>query len=91
MIEQAGSKEKAIQLGQQRMMKITSLPMFHVILAGQQKDPVYHGDVVTPDDADLPLMRWKVSHDEYRVIFGDLHAETVTAEALEELEAALPQ
>jgi len=36
-------------------------------------------------------MRWKVSDGQYRVIFGDLHAETVTAEVLAELEAALPQ
>ncbi len=28
---------------------------------------------------------------EYRVIFGDLHGETVTAEQLTQLEAALPK
>jgi hypothetical protein len=36
-------------------------------------------------------MRWKVSDKEYRVIFGDLHTQTVTAEKLAELEAALPK
>jgi hypothetical protein len=36
-------------------------------------------------------MRWKVSDKEYRVIFGDLHAETVTPEKLAELEKALPK
>jgi len=34
-------------------------------------------------------MRWKITDNEYRVIFGDLHAETVTPEKLAELEAAL--
>jgi outer membrane lipoprotein-sorting protein len=90
-IKSAGSKEAAIRYGQERMMKLTSLTMFPMILAGQGKDPVYHGDAVTPNDMELPLMRWKVSNTEYRVIFGDLHAETVTAEALAELEAALPR
>jgi hypothetical protein len=36
-------------------------------------------------------MRWKVSDNEYRVIYGDLHAETVTPEKLAELEAGLPK
>ena len=41
--------------------------------------------------AELPLMRWRVSDDEYRVIFGDLHVETVSADTLATLEAALPK
>jgi len=49
----------------------------------------YYGKTVTPKDADKVLMRWKVSDSEYRVIFGDLHAENVTPEKLAELEAAL--
>jgi hypothetical protein len=36
-------------------------------------------------------MRWKVSDNEYRVIFGDLHTQTVTAEALANLEKNLPK
>ena len=55
------------------------------------KDPAYYGKTVTPKDANKVLMRWKVSDNEYRVIFGDLHAETVTPEKLAELEAALPK
>ncbi|UCD50111.1 MAG: zf-HC2 domain-containing protein [Phycisphaerales bacterium] len=90
-IKAAGSKEAAIRMGQERMMKLTSLTMFNLLLAGQQKDPVYHGDVVTPADVELPLMRWKAADGQYRVIFGDLHAETVSADLLAELEAALPQ
>jgi outer membrane lipoprotein-sorting protein len=65
------------------------LNMFYVGLDG--KDPAYYGKTVTPKDADKVLMRWKLSDSEYRVIFGDLHAETVTKEKLSELEAALPK
>ncbi|HUV66124.1 MAG TPA: hypothetical protein VMW24_19685, partial [Sedimentisphaerales bacterium] len=60
-------------------------------LVQQKKDPAYYGKTVTPKDADKVLMRWKVSDSEYRVIFGDLHAETVTADALAELEKLLPE
>jgi hypothetical protein len=46
---------------------------------------------VTPKDVDKVLMRWKVSEDKYRVIFGDLHTETVTPEKLAELEKLNPK
>ena len=46
---------------------------------------------LTPKDADKVLLRWKVSDKEYRVIFGDLHTQTVTAEKLAELEKTLPK
>jgi hypothetical protein len=70
---------------------IQSLTMFYVMLSQQKKEPAYYGDIVTPGDIAQVLMRWKVSDNEYRVIFGDLHAETVTAEQLAQLEAALPR
>jgi hypothetical protein len=65
------------------------LNKFYLGLAS--KDSAYYGKAVTPKDADKVLLRWKVSNSEYRVIYGDLHAETVTAEALTELEKALPK
>ncbi len=90
-IKNAGSKEAAAMAIQPLMMKLMPLAMFHKMLGAQQKDPVYRGDVVTPSDIKLPLMRWKLSDSEYRVVFGDLHAETVSSEALATLEAALPK
>ena len=48
-----------------------------------------HAVVGWPKDADRVLLRWKLSDKEYRVIFGDLHAETVSPERLAELEKAL--
>jgi len=62
------------------------LSRFYVGLIDDRKDPAYYGRTVTPKDADMVLLRWKVSDNEYRVIFGDLRATTVTAEALAELE-----
>jgi hypothetical protein len=73
------------------MRPVQSLGMFHIALVQDGKEPVYYGESVTPADADKVLLRWKVSDSEYRVIFGDLHAGTVTADRLAELEASLPK
>jgi hypothetical protein len=73
------------------LMPIRGLNRFYANLSRANKDRAYYGKIVTPKDADQVLMRWKVSDNEYRVIYGDLHAETVTAEKLAELEAALPK
>ena len=73
------------------LMPIRGLGRFCDILEFDKKDLKYYGQTVTPKDADKVLMRWKVSDNEYRVIYGDLHAETVTPEKLAELEAALPK
>jgi hypothetical protein len=73
------------------LMPIRGLGRLYNGLRWDNKDPAYYGKTVTPKDADKVLMRWKVSDNEYRVIFGDLHAETVTPEKLAELEKALPK
>ena len=67
-------------------MPIGGLLSFYQTLVQGKKDPAYYGEFVTPEDAGSVLMRWKVSESEYRVIFGDRHAETVTADVLKELE-----
>jgi hypothetical protein len=71
------------------LMPIRGLGRFWDILEGDKKDPAYYGKTVTPKDADKVLLRWKLSDNEYRVIYGDLHAETVTPEKLVELEKLL--
>jgi len=73
------------------MRPVQSLGLFHMTLVQEKKEPAYYGESVTPADADRVLMRWKVSDSEYRVIYGDLRVETITAEKLAELEAALPK
>jgi hypothetical protein len=73
------------------LIPIRGLGRFYDMLVGDEKRPKYYGKTVTPKDADKVLLRWKVSDNEYRVIYGDLHAETVTPEKLAELERALPK
>jgi hypothetical protein len=70
---------------------IYRLIWFYVGLVQQKKDPAYYGDTLTPKDSDKVLLRWRLSDNEYRVIYGDLHAETVSPEKLAELEATLPK
>jgi len=65
--------------------------VFYEGLVAENKDPAYYGKSVTPKDADKVLLRWKVSDNEYRVIYGDLCAETVSPEKLAELEKTLPK
>jgi outer membrane lipoprotein-sorting protein len=59
---------------------------FYMMLVQDKKEPVYHGESVGPEDVGAVLMRWKTGQNEYRVIFGDLSAGTVTGEQLAELE-----
>jgi hypothetical protein len=50
-------------------------------------DSAYHGKTVSPADNDKVLFRWRLDNGEYRVIFGDLHHETVAIAKLNALEA----
>ena len=61
--------------------------MFYGELFIEYKDVTYNGEVVTSDDPDLPLLRWKISDDYYRVLFGDLRIENVSLAKLVDLEA----
>ena len=63
---------------------IRFLNKFYIGLA--KKDSTYYGKTVTPKDTDKVLLRWKLPDNEYRVIYGNLHAETVSPERLTELE-----
>jgi hypothetical protein len=73
------------------MLKIQGAGMFYTLLLQEKKSAAYYGNVVTPQDVDQVLLRWKVSDNEYRVIFGGLHAETVSADTLAELEKTIPK
>ncbi len=75
----------------QMMMNALGSFQFYNELAQGGKDPAYYGKDVTAGDADAVLMRWKISDDTYRVIFGDLTAENVTAEQLRQMEQAAQQ
>jgi hypothetical protein len=88
---QAKSMEEKTAKTMEIMMPLQSLGMFHMILVQQKKEPAYYGKVVKPGDVAQVLLRWKTAENEYRVIFGDLHAMTVDADTLVKLEAALPK
>ena len=90
-LEQARSEEEKATELMNIMRPAQSLGMFYMTLVQDRKDPAYYGESVGPDDAALVLLRWKISDNQYRVIFGDLTAENVTAEELAELEKALVQ
>jgi len=81
--------EKVIKETMELMRPIQSLGMFYMTLVQDKKEPAYYGESVGPDDADAVLMRWKVSDNQYRVIFGDLTTGNATAEQLVELERPL--
>ena len=84
------SQEDAENMAKNIMPKIVTAQgagLFYAELVKADKDPAYFGDKVTSEDTDAVLMRWKISDDEYRVIFGDLTAENISTEQLEQLEA----
>jgi hypothetical protein len=56
-------------------------------LESEGKEPAYYGATVTAADVDKVLVRWKLDDGRYRVIFGDLRIEDVSAGRLAELEA----
>jgi hypothetical protein len=61
-----------------------------IVLIGVLQTPAadarYHGKTVGSEDAGKILFRWKLPDGRYRAIYGDLKADTVTAERLKELE-----
>jgi outer membrane lipoprotein-sorting protein len=85
-LEQAESEEQRTAERMEMMRPIQSLGMFYMTLLQDKKEPSYYGESVGPNDADAVLLRWKISDDQYRVIYGDSTTESVSAERLAELE-----
>ena len=52
---------------------------------------VYYGDSVDASDANAVIIQWQLPDGRYRVVFGDLHEETVTADQLIKLQARMLQ
>lgn len=71
-----------------KMLKVQAPVLFYIKLGQDGNDPAYYGKDVNAGDANTVLMRWKISDGTYRVIYGDLSAENVTAEKLKEMEGA---
>ena len=68
------------------ILPVYPIGLFYMTLVDDQKEPVYYGETVGPDDTNKVLLRWKLENGQYRVIFGDLSARSVTPEELAELE-----
>lgn len=60
---------------------------FYESLESDYKDPAWYGDSVRATDFDRVLLRWRLEDGDYRVVYGDLRAETVDAARLVELES----
>jgi hypothetical protein len=79
-------EDEVMMKSMQITQPLQSPGFFYMMLVQDKKEPVYYGETVGPDDADAVLLRWKVSDDQYRVIYGDLTAQNVSAEQLAQLE-----
>jgi hypothetical protein len=68
------------------LFEIRSACNYYADLLTADKDVAYFGDRVRASDFDRVLMRWRQNDGLYRVIYGDLRAETVDSTRLVELE-----
>jgi hypothetical protein len=80
------TKAKHLAKAMQVFGSFQSLGVFYSTLVEEKKDPMYYGESVGPDDTEAVLIRWNVSDNQYRVIFGDLSAGNFSEEELAELE-----
>jgi hypothetical protein len=82
-----GQKDQAEALWR-RVICCKSTCLFYDELQRQDKDVAYFGDTVTAKDTDAVLMRWKISDDQYRILFGNLITKDISADQLAEVEGA---
>jgi hypothetical protein len=77
------TEEQEAQLAQeqQRMAgTIGAAGLFYRKLIMEGKEPEYFGAIVEPGDPSAVLVQWQLEDGSLRVIYGDLHAETLPAE-----------
>ena len=83
-----GSRREQAEALWRRVIRGKATCLFYGELLRQGKDAAYFGDTVGAEDTGDVLMRWKISDDKYRVVFGDLSTQDVSTEHLAELEGA---
>ncbi|MHC4241830.1 MAG: hypothetical protein ACYS3N_17535 [Planctomycetota bacterium] len=81
-----GPEEPPTKEEMENILTIQGACLFYGKLVKESKDAAYYGGTVTPQDVEKVLMRWKISEDQYRVIFGDLSTLDVNHDELAELE-----
>ncbi|MCA9237156.1 MAG: hypothetical protein KDA44_16900 [Planctomycetales bacterium] len=59
------------------MLQAMAAAKFYLRLANDGCQPEYFGATVEPGDSDAVLLKWKLDDGRHRVIYGDLHVETV--------------
>jgi hypothetical protein len=69
------------------LLRIQKSCQFFNDLQEADRDPAYYGDTVSRGDFDRVLLRWRLDSGDYRVVYGDLRAQTVDAVRLAELES----
>lgn len=70
----------------ENILTIQGACLFYGKLVKDSKDAAYYGGTVTTQDVEKVLLRWKISDDQYRVIFGDLSTLDVSYDELVQLE-----
>jgi outer membrane lipoprotein-sorting protein len=70
-----------------KIVKLQTIGMAYATMVKDGNEPAYYGDKVTAEFPHAVLMRWKITDDTYKVIFGDLSTKDVTPEELAEHEA----
>jgi len=86
-IYRAKSGDPSFQIDDSQVSTLKYGAQYFGTLQTEGKEPVYSGATVTATDVDKVLLRWKLDGGQYRVIFGDLRIEDVSAGRLAELEA----
>jgi hypothetical protein len=84
---QAKSGDPSFRLDDAKVSTLKYGAQTYETLKADGKDAVYNGPAVTAADTDKVLLRWRLDDNRYRVIFGDLRTEDITAARLQELEA----
>ena len=67
----------AQRVSAQATRKALPIAGFYQKLVDEQREPEYFGATVEPGDSAAALLRWRLDDGRYRVIYGDLRAETV--------------
>ncbi|MHC4636049.1 MAG: hypothetical protein ACYTBP_06010 [Planctomycetota bacterium] len=84
-LDETTDKEKKKQL-EGKTSDIFFASAFYDKLIREKKDVAYYGDKIAVENSGKVLMRWKISGNRYRVVFGNLTTKTFTAEELAEFE-----
>lgn len=78
--EMLGGKKLDSQVQAQESLEIGAACVFYMQLQEKGCSAEYHGKAVKPGQADAVLLRWKLPDGQWRVIYGDLRAETIPAD-----------